>query len=256
MKNTMITGINAMEIARSEIIEDIMTPERLAELAAVSAVPIDEDSVVQDYILENIYPDEEYNEAEVLALDQIATVPRYRGFFNKYMYNNCDPRYYATIHSSSGGYDNTYYTAHCYDTRGDKQLVDGYMYMYGNSAVVNVSGAEVGEHIQCVEWYQYLSNALCTAHLTYEEEWQGDTYGYAVFGNNVYAGWIADDLTSYLYEDDANGVEAGYNHDIMWCVYQAACRAKGKAIPKGRINFDRNRIKNVVKMAPKIFACL
>lgn len=113
MKNTMITGINAIDIAREEILLGTMTPERLSELAAISETPIDEDSVVQDYILENIYPDEEYNEAETLALEQIADVPRYRGFYDKYMVGHCDSKYYATNYSSSDGQEICYYTAHC-----------------------------------------------------------------------------------------------------------------------------------------------
>lgn len=255
MKNTMITGINAIDIAREEIVDGVMTPDRLSELAALSDVPIDEDAIVQDYILENIYPDEEYNEAEATALEQITTVPRYRGFFDRFM-RSCDNRHYATNYSSSNGHETCYYTAHCYSTRGERQLVDGYRYLYSNSAIVNNSGEEIGEYVRCVEWYQYLSNMLCTVHLTYEEEWQGDIYGYAVFANHQYVGWIADDFSSYLYEDDTYQLYAGYNPDIMWCVYQAACRAKGQSVPRGRINYNRNRIKNVVKMEPKIFACI
>ena len=256
MKNTMITGINAIDIAREEILLGTMTPERLSELAAISETPIDEDSVVQDYILENIYPDEEYNEAETLALEQIADVPRYRGFYDKYMVGHCDPKYYATNYSNSDGQEICYYTAHCYSTRGERQLVDGSRYLYGNIAIVNISGWELGEYIKAVEWYQYLSNMLCTIHLSYEEEWQGDIFGYAVFANYQYVGWIADDLSSYLYEDDTYKQYTGYGHDIMWSVYQAACRAQGQSVPRGRINFDRNRIKNAVKMEPKIFACV
>lgn len=233
-----------------------MTPERLAELTALSETPIDEDVVVQDYILENVYPDEEYNEAEATALEQIMTTPRYRGFYNNYMLGQCDSKYYAVTLSSSNGHETCYYTAHCYSTRGSGQLADGYRYLYGNSAIINISGWELGEYIKAVEWYQYLGNMLCNIHLTYEEEWQGDTFGYAVFGNNRYVGWIADDLTSYLYEDDTYKQYAGYNHDIMWSMYQAACRAKGQSIPKGRNNFTCNRTKNAIKMAPKIFACV